>query len=100
MQSVGIGRAEQIEHRIGAIGLDADSVDDERVALITTYGISVPGRLEPRWMRLVHAHPAQLMIAAVQHHGPVLLLYHLHRKLLEDERHRMRPTLVRRIRKR
>src|SRR5215470_5197980 len=48
-------------------------------------------------MGLVQADPADL-IAIVQHYDPVRLLYHLHEKLLVDERHPKGPTLVRRIR--
>src|SRR5258708_8996445 len=48
-------------------------------------------------MGLVQADPSQL-IAIVQHDDPVRLLYHLHEKLLVNERHPKGPTLVRRIR--
>src|SRR5215831_1675165 len=48
-------------------------------------------------MGLVEADPAQL-IAVVQHYDPIRLLYHLHEKLLVNERHPEGPTLVRRIR--
>ncbi len=97
MQFVGIGRPKQILHRIRAIGLDPNSVDHKRVALVMADGISVPGRFERGRVGGVHAHPAQFMVTAIQHEDPVRLLYHLHLELLENERHRMGPTLIRRI---
>jgi hypothetical protein len=52
VQLVAIGRAEQVDHGILAIGLDGDGVDHKRVALIMADGISVPGGLRRRRMGL------------------------------------------------
>ena len=49
-------------------------------------------------MRLVQAHPADLVILAEQHHDLVRQLQHLHGHMLEQERHGLGPALVRRAR--
>jgi hypothetical protein len=50
VQLVAIGRTEQVDHPIIAVGLDGDGLDHQRVALVMADGISVPGGLHRRRM--------------------------------------------------
>ena len=94
MQLLGIGRAEQVDHGIGAIGPDPHGVDHERVAFVMTDRIAVPGWRHLCGMLVIHAHPAHFMILVEQHDDPVRQLQHRHGHVLEQERHGLGPALI------
>ena len=61
MQGFGIGRAKSVDHRVWP-DLDADGVDDKRVAFKMADGIAVPGRCDARGMSLIQAYVPNLVI--------------------------------------
>jgi hypothetical protein len=74
--------------------LDADGVDHQRVAFVMADGIAVPGWYRLRGMLLVHAHVANLMIAAIQEQDFRRFLQQHESGVGEFERHAPRPALV------
>src|SRR6185369_6981625 len=97
VQRFGMGRAIPINHGI-LPDLYADGVDDERVALIVTDGVAVPGRGDLRRMRLVHAHMTDLAVVLIEDHDLVARLHDLRRAIRKYERRALEPTLVVRVR--
>ena len=97
MQLAGIRRAEQVDHGKRPICPDADRVNHQRIAFIMADRIAVPRRRHLRRVRRIEADLTDFMILIENHHNSIGQLQHLHGHVLEQERHRLRPALVRRI---
>ena len=78
--------------------LDADGVDDQRVAFVVPDRVAVPGRRHLRGMGVVEAHAAHFIAVAVDDRDPVRLLDDLDDEVPEHVRHAARPALVARRR--
>jgi hypothetical protein len=70
-----------------------------RVAFVVADRIPMPGWRHLRWMSLVHAHVADLMIVVAKDDDFVRLLQQFDSAARENERHPTRSTLVARTRK-
>jgi hypothetical protein len=57
--------------------LDAHSVDHQRIAFVTTYGIAGPGRRNARWVLRVQPHVADVMIEHIKKYDLIVLLQKL-----------------------
>ena len=56
VQQLSIGRAKPIHHGQRTVSLDSDGVYDQRLALVMSDGISIPGGRHLCRMRLIQAH--------------------------------------------
>src|SRR4030081_2386629 len=83
MQGLGIRRAKSVDHREWP-DLDADGVNDKRVAFKMADRIAVPRRCDTSGMSLVQAYAPKLVIKGIENQNLIALLHDLRFQNAED----------------